>query len=191
MPGLRNTGDSDCGRRSVPAGPAVGAPVHRGRRVRYGRCVAGAGRPRLRLDLLVELSGQRRDPARRPRRNGRRIPLPGGKQPGGDRDRSGRGKDRSGGYDLRSDPASPTSTGSGVQNLYTGESQASGVAIDPATGKIYWADAISGSGAIRVGNLNGSGTAQNLFSNESYPVDRDADRIGLVAEQILGGATAV
>ena len=60
--------------------------------------------------------------------------------------------------------------GSGVQNLYTGESQASGVAINPATGKIYWADAITGTGAIRVGNLDGSGSAQDLFSNESYPV---------------------
>ena len=60
--------------------------------------------------------------------------------------------------------------GSGVQNLYTGESQASGVAINPATGKIYWADAITRTGAIRVGNLDGSGSAQDLFSNESYPV---------------------
>ena len=60
--------------------------------------------------------------------------------------------------------------GSGVQNLYTGETQASGVAIDPATGKIYWADSITRTGAIRVGNLDGSGTAQDLFSNESYPV---------------------
>ena len=60
--------------------------------------------------------------------------------------------------------------GSGAQNLYTGESRPSGVAIDPAAGKIYWADAISGTGAIRVGNLDGSGSAQSLFSNESYPV---------------------
>jgi hypothetical protein len=60
--------------------------------------------------------------------------------------------------------------GSGAQNLYTGESRPSGVAVDPAAGKIYWADAVSGTGAIRVGNLDGSGVAQSLFSNESYPV---------------------
>jgi PKD domain len=60
--------------------------------------------------------------------------------------------------------------GTGAANLYTGERSPSGVAIDPAAGKIYWANAISGSGAIRVGNLDGSGVAQNLFSNESYPV---------------------
>ena len=60
--------------------------------------------------------------------------------------------------------------GSGAQNLYTSQSRPSGVAIDPAAGRIYWADAVSGTGAIRVGNLDGSGSPQNLFSNESYPV---------------------
>ena len=34
---------------------------------------------------------------------------------------------------------------------------------------IYWADAVSGTGAIRVGNLDGSG-ARTLFANESFPV---------------------
>jgi hypothetical protein len=51
------------------------------------------------------------------------------------------------------------------QNLganYTSESHPEGVAIDPARGKIYWADV---SGAIRVGNLDGSGTPQNLGPN--------------------------
>ena len=36
------------------------------------------------------------------------------------------------------------------------------MAIDPAAGKIYWAD---NSGAIRVGNLNGTGSPQNLGTN--------------------------
>jgi hypothetical protein len=53
--------------------------------------------------------------------------------------------------------------------LYTGESQPSGVAIDPAAGLIYWADAVSGSGSIRVGTLDGTG-ARTLFPRESYPV---------------------
>ena len=60
--------------------------------------------------------------------------------------------------------------GTGARDLYTGESEPSGVAIDPTAGLIYWANAISGSGAIRVGNLDGSGAARSLFANESYPV---------------------
>ncbi len=62
--------------------------------------------------------------------------------------------------------------GSGAQDLFPNdtENQPSGVAINAATGKIYWANAVSGSGAIRVGNLDGSGTPANLFSNVSYPV---------------------
>jgi DNA-binding beta-propeller fold protein YncE len=60
--------------------------------------------------------------------------------------------------------------GTGAQDLYTGESSPSGVAIDPAAGLIYWADAVSGSGSIRVGNLDGSTAARTLFANESYPV---------------------
>jgi PQQ-like domain len=65
--------------------------------------------------------------------------------------------------------------GTGARDLYTGESQPSGVAIDPAAGLIYWADAVSGSGAIRVGNLDGSGTARTLFAGESYPVGLTID----------------
>jgi DNA-binding beta-propeller fold protein YncE len=42
-----------------------------------------------------------------------------------------------------------------------------GVAIDPATGKIYWADASSGD--IRVGNLDGSGAAATLFNGQNNP----------------------
>lgn len=60
--------------------------------------------------------------------------------------------------------------GTGAQDLYAGESSPSGVAIDPAAGLIYWADAVSGSGSIRVANLDGSGAARTLFARESYPV---------------------
>jgi hypothetical protein len=56
--------------------------------------------------------------------------------------------------------------GSGAQDLFTGESSPEGVAIDPAAGKIYWADTTSG--AIRVGNLDGSGV-RNLYAGESQP----------------------
>ena len=55
-------------------------------------------------------------------------------------------------------------TGS-AQNLYTGETFTSGVAIDPAAGKIYWASA----SAIRVANLDGRGAPQDLYSGEAVP----------------------
>ena len=57
--------------------------------------------------------------------------------------------------------------GSGVgpaQTLFSGETP-SGPAIDPTTNKIYWTSFQSGSG-IRVGNLDGSGTASTLFNGE-------------------------
>src|SRR5438128_2231342 len=44
----------------------------------------------------------------------------------------------------------------------TTESVPDGVAVNPSTGKIYWANDTAGK--IRVGNLNGSGTPKNLFS---------------------------
>lgn len=53
-------------------------------------------------------------------------------------------------------------------SLFPGESWSAGMAIDPAAGKIYWADSVSG--AIRVGNLNGTGSPQNLFTGESGPL---------------------
>lgn len=56
--------------------------------------------------------------------------------------------------------------GSGAHDLVTGESSPEGVAIDPAAGKIYWADATSG--AIRVANLDGTG-ARDLYTGESSP----------------------
>jgi hypothetical protein len=58
--------------------------------------------------------------------------------------------------------------GSGTaSNLYGGETNPLGVAIDAAAGKIYWAN--FGSGAIRVANLDGSGTPSTLFPGESGP----------------------
>jgi DNA-binding beta-propeller fold protein YncE len=62
--------------------------------------------------------------------------------------------------------------GTGAHNLFTGEMDPKGVAVDPATGKIYWAD--FGSGAIRVGNLNGTG-AHNLFTGEGGPLGLTID----------------
>jgi DNA-binding beta-propeller fold protein YncE len=55
-------------------------------------------------------------------------------------------------------------------NVFTGETGPAGpqgVAIDSAAGKIYWANFNTNS--IRVGNLDGSGTATNLFTAESGP----------------------
>ena len=55
--------------------------------------------------------------------------------------------------------------GSGsAATLFAGETFPEGVAIDPSTGKIYWATNTS----IRVANLDGSGAA-TLFSGESGP----------------------
>jgi hypothetical protein len=68
--------------------------------------------------------------------------------------------------------------GSGARDLYTGESEASGVAVDPSAGLIYWADAITGSGTIRVANLDGTGVARTLFARESYPVGVTIDPAG-------------
>ena len=55
--------------------------------------------------------------------------------------------------------------GSGARSLFS-EANPQGIAIDPATGKIYWADATTG--AIRVANLDGTG-ARNLYTGESTP----------------------
>jgi PQQ-like domain len=56
--------------------------------------------------------------------------------------------------------------GAGASDLFTGESSPDGVAIDPATGQIYWADTTSGK--IRVANLDGTG-ARDLYTGESQP----------------------
>jgi len=56
--------------------------------------------------------------------------------------------------------------GSGARDLFTGESSPDGVAIDTASGTVYWADTTSG--AIRVANLDGTGV-RNLYTGESSP----------------------
>ena len=75
--------------------------------------------------------------------------------------------------------------GSGTAStLFGSEANPIGVAIDPAAGKIYWADlgsCCSGPGTIRVGNLDGSGTASTLFGSEAGPagvaIDPAANKI--------------
>jgi PQQ-like domain len=76
------------------------------------------------------------------------------------------------------------------QTLFAGESGPTGVAIDPAAGRIYWTNLLPG--AIRVGSLDGSGSPQTLFGGESQPAgvaidpaagriywpDRDGVRVG-------------
>ena len=59
-------------------------------------------------------------------------------------------------------------TGGPAQSLFGGESDPYGVALDPASGKVYWADLNSGN--IRAGNLDGSGSSlQNLYMGEQSP----------------------
>jgi hypothetical protein len=54
----------------------------------------------------------------------------------------------------------------GVAQTLFNSAVPSGPAIDPTANKIYWASWTSGMG-IRVGNLNGTGTASALFGGES------------------------
>lgn len=73
------------------------------------------------------------------------------------------------------------------KNLFTGEDSPGGVpggvAIDSAAGKIYWSDSglDLGTGVIRVGNLDGSGSPENLFPGEglaySIAVDHAAGKL--------------
>jgi DNA-binding beta-propeller fold protein YncE len=58
--------------------------------------------------------------------------------------------------------------GSGATDLFSGETQPGGVAVDPGAGKIYWAT--FGPSTIRVGNLDGTGLAANLFASGSLPL---------------------
>jgi len=55
-----------------------------------------------------------------------------------------------------------------VQTLFGGQDGPAGVAIDPAGGKIYWSNASGG--AIRQGNLDGSGSVQDIAFFESTPL---------------------
>src|SRR5687767_10043625 len=54
----------------------------------------------------------------------------------------------------------------GASNLFTEPAMSgpAGVAINPATGKIYWTDEAAGGNNIRVANLDGTGTASTLFT---------------------------
>src|SRR5262245_22618754 len=69
--------------------------------------------------------------------------------------------------------------GSGKTDLFAGEGGPCGVALDPAAGKVYWTNFFSG--AIRVGNLDGSGTASNLLTDAGsvcgVALDRAAGKI--------------
>ncbi len=55
--------------------------------------------------------------------------------------------------------------GSSARTLFPSETNPQGVAIDSATGKIYWADL---GGTIRVANLDGTG-ARDLYTGENQP----------------------
>ena len=52
-----------------------------------------------------------------------------------------------------------------AQTLFNDGGRPCGVALNPAAGKAYWAN--WDSGEIRVGNLDGTGTASTLFGGES------------------------
>ena len=56
--------------------------------------------------------------------------------------------------------------GGSIFTLYSGENFPIGVVVDPATGKVYWANT---NGTIRIGDLRGSKPAQTLFSGEATP----------------------
>jgi uncharacterized protein (DUF2147 family) len=78
--------------------------------------------------------------------------------------------------------------GTGASTLFGDELSPGGLAIDPGANKIYWAT--FGGGAIRSGNLNGTGTASSLFSSESNPLFPALLRKPLSTEppEVLGGA---
>jgi hypothetical protein len=58
-------------------------------------------------------------------------------------------------------------------SLFTGEHSIQGIALDPAAGKIYWANGV-GYNTIRAGNLDGT-AAQDLFTQEIYPTGLAVD----------------
>lgn len=67
--------------------------------------------------------------------------------------------------------------GSGApKTLYEGEWAGGGLGLDPAAGKLYWTrggrlheDKTLDPGAIRVGKIDGSASAQDLYANEDAP----------------------
>ena len=52
--------------------------------------------------------------------------------------------------------------GTGASDLSTGAQEPQGIALDPGSGMVYWAEAATG--RIEVGNLNGTGTPQTLYT---------------------------
>ena len=68
-----------------------------------------------------------------------------------------------------------TSPVSGVTTLYTGETSCNGIAVEPGTDRLYWANADTGGnmnqGKIRLGSTQGSGTASaaDLYTNRMSP----------------------
>jgi hypothetical protein len=78
--------------------------------------------------------------------------------------------------------------GTGASTLFGDEVSPGGLAIDPGANKIYWAT--FGGGAIRSGNLNGTGTASSLFGGEYNPLFPALLRKPLSTEppEVLGGA---
>src|SRR5262249_40293457 len=75
---------------------------------------------------------------------------------------------------VRAGPLAGSSAGP-AQDLFAGEGSPVGVALNPAAGKIYWANQTGGT--IRAGNLDGSGSPSDLFSGGSadgVAVDPDA-----------------
>ena len=123
----------------------------------------GGDRPRGRQDLLDQ-PVHRRGPGREPGRLGHRLdPVRREDNP------IGVAIDPAAGKIYWTDLGSRHGPGPGgtwtapgtASTLFGGESGPGGVAIDPAAGKIYWVNFFGG--AIRVGNLDGSGTASTLF----------------------------
>jgi hypothetical protein len=77
-------------------------------------------------------------------------------------------------------------------NLFTGETGVRGVAIDPATDRIYWATKVNDVTTIRVAGLHGSPTPSTLYATEVNPfavaVDSGADRIYWATNDTAAGA---
>ena len=76
--------------------------------------------------------------------------------------------------------------GGSASSLFTGAWFSGGIALDPATGKVYWTD--RNADAIVVGNLDGSGTPQNLIPGENNPTGLAIDPAGGKARGGASGA---
>ena len=134
----------------VVLGLHVGAPLARAADSIYWTA-EGAGTIRVgNLDGI----GHRRDPVRR-----RGQPVRGGDRPRGRQDLLDQLRGRAPGRE----PGRLGYRGDPVRR----RASLCGVAINPAANKIYWAD--FGNDKIRVGNLDGTGTATTLFSTLDAP----------------------